>query len=255
MGAADSSAATFIGRCVVTQYIDFHAHVLPGIDDGAADVEVSRALLLSQKEQGIEAVVATPHFRAHSSITSFLAKREAALQQVKENITEPIPQIVPAAEVEFYYGISKRQKLRQLAIGDTDYILIEMPFSYWNDWLYDELDAIRDIHGLRPVIAHLDRYADTPEKIKNFVKLFNKDVLVQINADALLRFGSRRVVKRLLARNAFHVLGSDCHDLQQRACHYEQACEMIRKRFGADFLEGLVQNSEDILQNRDVKRN
>ncbi len=78
---------------------------------------------------------------------------------------------------------------------------------------------------------------------------------MQINADALLRFGSRRVVKRLLHWNAFQVLGSDCHDLEQRACHYAQACEVIRKRFGAEFLEQLNQNSEDILQNRDVKRN
>lgn len=243
------------GRRVATQYIDFHAHILPGIDDGAANLEVSRALLLSQREQGIGTVVATPHFRKHDSVTAFVKVREKALQRVYGGIAEPIPDIVLAAEVEFYYGLSQRKNLRQLAIGNTDYILVEMPFVYWNDWLYDELDAIKRTHGLRPIVAHLDRYADTPERIKNFVKLFERDVLVQINADALLRFGSRRVVKKLLSWDAFNVLGSDCHDLDKRSCHFQKACDMIQKRFGMNFLDKLMQNSEDILQNRYVKRN
>lgn len=242
-------------RCVALRYIDFHAHILPGIDDGAANLAISRGLLLSQKAQGIATVVATPHFRKHDSVTAFVKVREKALQQIREGITEPIPDIVLAAEVEFYYGISKRKNLRQLAIGNTDYILIEMPFTYWNDWFYDELDEIRRVHGLHPIVAHLDRYADTPERIKNFVKLFERDVLVQINADALLRFWPRRVVKKLLTWDAFNVLGSDCHDLDKRSCRFEKACEVIQKRFGVQMLDKLMQNSEDILQNRYVKRN
>ncbi len=238
----------------VIRIVDFHAHVLPGIDDGAADLEESRKLLVSQKKQGIDTVVATPHFFKHSSIRRFVAKRDAALQLVQKEIKEEIPEVIPGAEVQFYCGLSERQRLRQLCIGDTDYILVEMPFSYWNDWYYDELDNLWSRQGVRPIIAHLDRYADTPEKIKNFRKLFDKDVLIQINSEALLHFFSRQVVKKFLRLDAFTVLGSDCHDSQVRTCTLKSACGVIKKKFGLDVLEQLMHNADAILHNQPVER-
>ncbi|MBQ9915509.1 MAG: hypothetical protein IJO50_05120, partial [Clostridia bacterium] len=60
--------------------IDFHAHVLPGIDDGAKDIHEAHQLLLSQKNQGIDTVVATSHCLANESITDFVGRRNAAYE-------------------------------------------------------------------------------------------------------------------------------------------------------------------------------
>lgn len=235
--------------------IDFHAHVLPGIDDGAQDVEEARSLLLSQKEQGIQTVIATPHRYQEQPIAEFVANRQRALQQLSQGIAEEIPAIVPAAEVELYCGLSKEKDLRQLCIGDTDYILIEMPFFFWNSWYYDELEQLRCEHGVRPVIAHLERYAKTPaEADETFSKLLQTDALVQINASALLHFSSFRVVKHLYKLNAFTVLGSDCHNSIGRPCRFEEAIKKIEKKFGSVFLQKLLLNAEDILNNQYVER-
>ncbi|HOR22980.1 MAG TPA: capsular polysaccharide biosynthesis protein, partial [Ruminococcus sp.] len=63
---------------------DLHCHILPGIDDGAKDREMSLAMLDMMKEQGVGRAVATPHFYAHreKSVEAFLEKRRAAFQSI-----------------------------------------------------------------------------------------------------------------------------------------------------------------------------
>ena len=53
---------------------EYHCHILPGIDDGAKDVETSLAMIEMMKAQGVERIVATSHFYAHreKSVAEFL---------------------------------------------------------------------------------------------------------------------------------------------------------------------------------------
>ena len=234
--------------------IDFHAHILPGIDDGAADLEEARKLLVSQKQQGIETVVATPHYLMHASITEFIKMRDAALELVKREICEDIPKIIPAAEVALYYGFTKKRHLEQLCIAGTNYILVELPFEFWNEWIYEELCQLSVKHKLRPIIAHLDRYITTTRNLNFVDKIIKSDALIQINAGALLNFSSRSIVKAFLKRDAFTVLGSDCHNTQNRKCEFLKACEMIKKKFGEDVLNRILENGEKVLQNKPIYR-
>ncbi len=234
--------------------IDFHAHILPGIDDGAADLSESKKLLFSQKEQGIDAVVATPHYLKHTSISDFVQRRDEALELVRREIPDGIPEIIPAAEVELFYGFSGKQHLERLCIQGTNYIMIELPFEYWNEWIYEELYQLSAKHKLRPIIAHLDRYITTPRNLKFVDKIMRSDVLIQVNATALLKIASRSIVKAFLKRDAFTILGSDCHNNRDRSCQFLKACQMIEKKYGEDVLHEIFQNGENILNNMPVYR-
>jgi protein-tyrosine phosphatase len=65
--------------------IDFHTHVLPGIDDGSRDIAMTERMLEMEMEQGITRVIATPHFYAHRrSVDSFLERRSAAYEEVQK---------------------------------------------------------------------------------------------------------------------------------------------------------------------------
>ena len=236
------------------QLIDFHTHLLPGIDDGASNIEESRAILLSQKAQGIQTVVATPHYLKHSSITKFIEERDAALQLVEREIQDDIPRIVPAAEVELYYGLSKRRNLQRLCIQDTNYILVEPPMEYWNSWVYEEIYALSIQHGLRPIIAHLDRYVLDKKNSKHIEKILNMEVLIQINAGALLNFFGRRTVKKFWKYDGVTVLGSDCHDMSERRCELQRACLAFQKMFGEKALHSIMENGNKILGNEPVFR-
>ena len=58
---------------------DLHAHILPGMDDGASSVEESLAMLQMEWDQGVDRVALTSHFySAKEAVSSFLARRDAA---------------------------------------------------------------------------------------------------------------------------------------------------------------------------------
>ncbi|MBR1629024.1 MAG: capsular polysaccharide biosynthesis protein, partial [Lachnospiraceae bacterium] len=80
--------------------IDFHTHVLPGIDDGARDLETSIEMLDKMKKQGVDLVVATPHFYAdRMTVDGFLKNREKAFEAVESRRRDGWPKVMKGAEV------------------------------------------------------------------------------------------------------------------------------------------------------------
>ena len=101
--------------------IDWHSHILPNMDDGSHSVDESRSMLQSLKEQGIETVIATPHFDADSeSVDTFLERRCAAYQLLREICISNSQQLLCGAEVRYYPGISKLIGLERLSIESTN---------------------------------------------------------------------------------------------------------------------------------------
>ena len=126
--------------------IDFHSHVLPGIDDGATDVEMSVKMLKMAKEQGVDTVVLTPHYyAAEKSVDDFLAERDNSyntLIKYAEEKNIQIPKLIKGAEVKFSYDLLRSDKISELLIENTNALLLEMPFSYWNRWIFEKLFEI-----------------------------------------------------------------------------------------------------------------
>ena len=96
--------------------IDFHTHILPGVDDGSKNVEESLLMLDSMKNQGVKTVIATPHFYANDeSVESFLSRRNEAFSSLKKSLADG-PEIILGAEVRYYDGISRLEDLKKLRI-------------------------------------------------------------------------------------------------------------------------------------------
>ena len=113
--------------------IDLHSHILPGIDDGSRDISMTALMLSEMKRQGIQTVVATPHFYpSHDQPDAFLERRDRAMQALA-TIQEDHPRIIPGAEVAFFDGISRSVIPELLRIQNTKLLLIEMPFTAWTD--------------------------------------------------------------------------------------------------------------------------
>ncbi|MBE7022229.1 MAG: hypothetical protein E7414_03315 [Ruminococcaceae bacterium] len=234
--------------------IDFHAHVLSGIDDGPRNIEQSLALLQSQAAQGIDTVIATPHYLSDVSILDFVKSRDAALALLRESLPEDAPRIIPATEVGLFYGMSGVEDISLLCIENTDYMLIEMPHARWSGWEYIELSNLISRRGITPVLAHLDRYVQKIGDFNGIRQLLNMGIPVQINASALLSFSGRGTVKRFLKRHAVMVLGSDCHHPKHRPCRLAAACRAFQKKWGEQELINLQMNAEAILKNHRVEK-
>ncbi|MBR3953228.1 MAG: capsular polysaccharide biosynthesis protein [Oscillospiraceae bacterium] len=233
-------------------FIDFHTHILPGIDDGSASVEESIELLKKEAEQGITRVVATPHFYAqHDTPEKFLERRNKAFIELSEEMKKypGLPEITLGAEVYYYRGIADSESLDLLTLNGKRFILIEMPMTAWTESMYQEIEAIYRRRGITPIMAHMDRYIapfathKIPEK---FAKL---PVLVQANASFFQKGGfTSNLAFKLLKADKIQLLGSDCHNMTTRVPNLSGAIEAIEKKFGKEMIERINEYGEAVLK-------
>ncbi|MBQ8606019.1 MAG: hypothetical protein IJ408_04720 [Clostridia bacterium] len=213
--------------------IDFHTHVLPEIDDGSKSVEESLEMLRIEARQGIEHVVATPHFYANHDLPErFLEKRQKAKKKLEDALEteQGLPKVSVGAEVYFFEGISDCEYLRDMAIEGTDCVMIEMPMKQWSDRSLRELYEIKQKQKLTPIIAHLDRYITPFTAKKTLVSLSELPVIIQVNSRFFTRRTTRGMALRFLREGRIHLIGSDCHDTNARLPDVDKALEVISER-------------------------
>lgn len=230
--------------------VDFHSHILPGIDDGSASVEESVALLQLEWSQGIGRVVATPHFYPrYETPEDFLRKRDRAESELLAALqpAEGLPQVYIGAEVYFFRGMSETEALPQLTIRGKNCILIEMPPAPWPESFYQELEAIWHRRGITPVIAHIDRYI-APFRTHGIPqRLQQLPVLVQANASFFLRKRTRGMALKMLRNDQIQLLGSDCHNLDSRPPKLGAAVQVIEEHLGKPVLDRVLAYQDDVL--------
>lgn len=224
----------------MTDRVDFHSHILPGVDDGSKTVEESLELLRMQAQQGVAQVVATPHFYAnHDTPERFLRRRAAAWEALREAMAQEagMPQVILGAEVYYFPGISDSEALPQLTIGQKSYMMLEMPAVPWTQNMYREIENIYAKHGITPIIAHIDRYINPLRYRQILMQLEELPVLVQANSAFFLRPMTAPLALRMLKENRIHLLGSDCHDCIRRRPNLGEAVQKIEKHLGLAELE------------------
>lgn len=230
--------------------VDFHSHILPGIDDGSMDVDQSLAMLCKEAEQGICHVVATPHFyAAHNDPVHFLQKRKAAEETLRDALARfpELPGVTVGAEVHYFSGMSESDILQEMTIGGGSYILVEMPQCHWTDRMYRELESIYEKQGLTPIVAHVERYIRSYWDREIPRTLAHLPVLVQANSAFFREKTTRSNALRMLRRGEIHLLGSDCHDLSDRAPDLAEALSLIAKRLPESALEQVLMHQNEVL--------
>ena len=228
--------------------IDFHSHILPGIDDGSSDIQESLKLLDMLSQQCVTTVVATPHFFANDqSVEQFLERREESFRDLSKAISDSAPKILLGAEVKYYPGISRMENLKKLCIESSDLLLLEMPMTEWTEYTVKELMDISCNGSITLVLAHIERYLKL-QQMQTLRRLVECDILMQVNATFFTRLTTRRKACRLLKENLIHLIGSDCHNSVYRPPLIGKAIEIIEKRLGTDFLEDITVFSDSLFE-------
>ena len=207
-------------------------------------------MLQAQAKQGAGHVVATPHFYAQTDDPKkFLKARSEAEAALREEMTrhQDLPTLGIGAEVYYFNGISDSDVLSELTIEQKRYILIEMPMSPWTERMYRDLEGIWIKQGLMPVIAHVDRYIAPFRTFGIPQRLEELPVLVQANASFFLHRSTRSMALRMLRQGRIHILGSDCHDLQNRAPNLGEAVSLIRQKLGQQALDRIHYYEDEVL--------
>ena len=231
--------------------IDFHSHVLPGVDDGSKDVAQSLQMLEASVQQGVTHMVATPHFYAsRMDPNAFLEQRQRAFGQLMEK-SAPMPQLLLGAEVAYFNNMSHSEAVRDFRIGQTDLILVEMPFFQWTDRMIEDLCYLQDRQGLIPILAHVERYRQKNQFLRYQDGLWGNGIICQCNAEAFEGFLSSRWAMKQLQHGNVQLLGSDCHNMHDRAPKMGYAAKTIASKLGQEALERIEAFSCQILQLED----
>lgn len=212
---------------------DLHTHILPGMDDGAPDLETALTLLRMEAEQGVQAVGLTPHFyRSREHLDAFLQRRKEAYADLSEAVAgEPgLPRLILGAEVAYAPGMTDWEGLEQLCYAGTKILLVELPILPWNDELFRQLYRLEGRLGITPMIAHLDRYFGCQDK-KTMKKLLEMELPLQVSAESLLHMFGRKQALQLL-ENYGGLLISDCHNTDTRPPNVGKALAVAEKKLG-----------------------
>lgn len=195
---------------------DMHSHLIPGIDDGSADMDTSVTMIKEMKALGYRKLITTPHISSdfYPNTPEILQNGVTLLNEKlqEENIRITID---VAAEYMIDDGFTKLFEKGLLQTFSNNYLLVELPHYQAPPNLY-EITFDLQIKGYRIMLAHPERYLFWINDFKKFEDLKNRGVYFQMNINSLGGYFSKEVKKqaeKLIDADMIDFLGSDLHNL------------------------------------------
>jgi len=219
--------------------IDFHNHVIPGVDDGAADLPQALAALGAFAAQGVETVVATPHLSGAATLDPRLLERALArIDRGWEELRGAAAGACPAIRLERGAEVMLDVPAPDLSdprvrLAGTRFVLVEFPFMAVPPQAGQALAGLREA-GWQPVLAHPERYAGAASPLAAAAEWRQAGAALQVNAGSLLgRYGEgpRRTAWGLVERGWADYLCSDFH--ARGRCATAEAAAALARAGGA----------------------
>lgn len=232
-------------------FLDIHAHILPAVDDGAADIETAVRLLEMLKDQGVTDVIATPHFYPDSDNAEDFAELVQESYKTLKNEVEhrELPRVFLGCELRYFNGMGKSSAIKQFVISGTNYLLLELPYGekITKTTLQDIID-ISERQGLTPILAHIERYSKVPG-YKQLLKLIaNGYALAHINAGGIVSKESVRICEKLIKRGYVSYIASDTHSPDRRPPQISMALQITNERMGKSVANRFIIKSNRLLE-------
>lgn len=207
-------------------------------------------------EEGIDAIVATPHFRCDMG--------EARTQEIKELYTvvrnwwkrqEPDKEMYLGNELFYSEGLVEAlEQGRALTMNETAYVLVEFP-------VYEEFSRIcKAVQQLRyagyiPIIAHVERYEHLRERAK-LQELIDMGAYIQVNASAVSgKHGwvAKHRITKYIKWGLVHFIATDAHNSRERRPAMKSCVAYLEKKLGrAKVRQLLVENPEKMLRGEEI---
>jgi protein-tyrosine phosphatase len=227
--------------------IDLHVHILPGLDDGAKDLDESLEMCRVAVRDGITTIVATPH----TADGNYDNSRDRVLAAVGE-LTDCLPSqgirltILPGADIHVHEQLDALINNREtLTVNDTmRYVMVEFPRHVIPpnciEWMFRLILA-----GFTPILTHPERNTAIHRKTEFVREWVEKGGLVQLTAMSLTgEFDqeAKKCSEELLKHNLVHVIASDAHSAVRRPPVLSKAVECAASLVGPDYARKLVED-------------
>lgn len=224
--------------------VDFHMHVVPGIDDGSRNLDESIAMLKLSVSQGVTDVFCTSH-NGYSEEDG--ERYDNAYEELRIRCAEELPQlklhkgceVLCAAEYvdDIIYGLDIGVFS---TLGSSKYVLTE----FYPDTKPSEAVTIIKVmreHGYQPIIAHMERNYNLTDLMVGV--LIKCGALVQVNAHSFIDEYDADIQARarlLLEKGYVHCIGSDAHRIDHRPPNIMTGVEYILQNATPEYAESIL---------------
>jgi len=228
--------------------LDIHSHILPGIDDGARDIDTSLQLIQGLYDLGIRRSIATPHIigdmyrNTPETINAALERTRAACKKAGIDI-----ELSAAAEYmldDYFMELLKNRS--PLLTLHKNILLTEISYSTPTDNLEEIVSGIIE-GGYRPVLAHPERYFFFHRNFEKYYRLKEMGFRLQVNLLSLTGFygsGVRKAARFILEKNLADLVGTDLHHRH----HLAALADLKNKAIFRQYLGNKVYNDLDALE-------
>lgn len=238
----------------MSPYTDIHSHILPKIDDGAENLDMSLEMLRTAFDNGIRRIILTPHnkpMRHNAGPEKMKELTQALLTEMKKSNLEI--ELYNGNEIYYHSDIlTLLEQKKALTLADSDYVLVE--FGPMDDFAYIR----RGIHqllsgGYRPILAHVERYSALRATSGCIQELAAMGCCIQVNAGSIMGqygLGTKLFTRKLLSKELVHFVATDAHDNGKRSPAMLSCMKFIERKYGKGQAERIfVKNPDCILSN------
>lgn len=234
--------------------IDTHIHMVPGVDDGAKNLEMSMNMVNYAMAQGVTGMILTPHHNVPVFVSDEIDAQYALL---KEEIKKQ------GLDFELHLGNEVHVNEESIAglkmgkartMGDSQYLLMELPFHHYYPFHESMLFDLQ-IAGYSVILAHVERYHAFRRDETKLADLINKGFYGQITSRYVAETKSRKRAFRWIEEGYIHIIASDGHNITKRPPMMKDAFEVIESRYGRECALTLCEeNPRRIINNEPLVR-
>ncbi|MCD8147175.1 MAG: hypothetical protein LUD84_07865 [Clostridiales bacterium] len=239
------------GKEPLSGLIDFHAHILPGLDDGPQTMAEAEALLRQAYGEGIRVIFATSHYRPR--LWQYPPERYWQQLEAVQALTRQLGldlRILPGSEV-FYSGELIRALAEDLCRPLRNrFVLLE----FAPDVPFPKMLRAMDIltaNRYRPLVAHVERYACIQARPGLVRQLKEAGGWVQVNTGSIAGPPAppveRAAARRLLRGTLIDILGTDCHHTAQRPASYQACADYLLRRCSEEYAWRLLVENPGVI--------
>ena len=219
------------------KFIDIHAHILHGVDDGARTLDQAIEMIMCEIENGVKTIVLTPHVQ--SRVTR--ASREEHVERFEELQSE-VKRLMLDVDLilgaEIFYRSHLRPEYDEITLGNSKCLLLE--FSTMLDTPIEDITYDMRRLGYMPIIAHVERYEYL--KFEDLVRIKDAGGILQVNTNAILGLDQRIKkgwVQKMLKHELIDVIATDTHDLDKKKPNMQACYNYLSKHVTLTYLDSL----------------
>jgi protein-tyrosine phosphatase len=238
--------------------VDIHCHIIPGIDDGAKDMDMSIDMIKCAQDDGTSTMIATPHYCSgvfENQFSDICLKVDELNQEIQKNGL--LVNVLPGQEVLLSKDTIELYKAGEInGLNKSRYMLIELPFDRMPNYTLEVIYELR-ILGIVPILAHPERYEFIIQDLTKINEFIEEGCLFQINSHSISGMFGKAVKKtadHLLANRVCHFIASDAHSNRNRRPEINRIIKEVLRN-DVELIKTLADNETKLINNEEIEYN